>query len=631
MQSDHWRQQSTLSAPPPFVFGLVLFSASCSLFYNGNAHYLYELSIAAAFIALAASLHATSGRVMTISFLGLFLTAFVVWSGLSVFWSQVPYVSLVDFGALATAFAIYLIARLSRAGDTPIPASLILVPIGGTIMSAMLAQYFMGFEPRAMFLNRNSAAALVNLAWPMVAIGFIRSNPGQFRAPILVGLLAAMFLAIGLTGSRGATVAAVAGLLILSAAGIFRFRAGRATIIIIIVALTSLLLSSILLEGAESGSIRSLADPGSAGASRFTIWAAAWDMIREAPLLGYGPGVFFLAYPAFRLPADRSAGFFVHNDYLEFWLERGLPGLVLFLGIAIAALWLCMRYIRDNRAPDTHTSTHEGLMIATFTALSTAAVHGVFSYNLQLMPFLILACLLIAEFEHASSQSGPIRILIPPLQRPAAVIMLAAAALVPIWQGATHALYFNKVEAGIKTYSKRDFATAADEFARARAIWSLPDSAWYLQANTHLTALDQASNVPVHVRDRLVRRALALLAEAKARNPLRPGTPLVLGLLRAKYPDSAPGSARDAFRHALRIDPRSIEARYALSQLLERSGEHAAAVELIREGLHFRYPPRADVQPLVRRLTELRRVSRNSEDGFRAGERLLTPKDLNPE
>ena len=28
-----------------------------------------------------------------------------------------------------------------------------------------------------------------------------------------------------------------------------------------------------------------------------------------------------------------SAGFFVHNDYLQMWIETGLPGLLLFLGV----------------------------------------------------------------------------------------------------------------------------------------------------------------------------------------------------------------------------------------------------------------------------------------------------------
>lgn len=135
-----------------------------------------------------------------------------------------------------------------------------------------------------------------------------------------------------------------------------------------------------------AGRLASLGDPGAAGSSRWPIWRATWALIQEAPWLGHGPGTFFQAYAAYRLPTDGTAGFFAHNDYLQYLAERGLPGLLLLLALAAGCAWLYMRGLRD-RAP--------------VAALAGAAVHTLFSYNLHIMPFVIVFGIAIAALETA--------------------------------------------------------------------------------------------------------------------------------------------------------------------------------------------------------------------------------------
>ncbi len=55
--------------------------------------------------------------------------------------------------------------------------------------------------------------------------------------------------------------------------------------------------------------------------SRFTTWHEAWEMILEQPFLGYHVGYF----------GEHGNSPWVHNWYLEAWLEHGLIGLLLFL------------------------------------------------------------------------------------------------------------------------------------------------------------------------------------------------------------------------------------------------------------------------------------------------------------
>ena len=62
---------------------------------------------------------------------------------------------------------------------------------------------------------------------------------------------------------------------------------------------------------------------------RFLIWSEAWRYIVDAPLMGYGPGasqwVMCATYNEWNLPN------YVHNEYLQMWLDYGLIGVILMV------------------------------------------------------------------------------------------------------------------------------------------------------------------------------------------------------------------------------------------------------------------------------------------------------------
>lgn len=66
---------------------------------------------------------------------------------------------------------------------------------------------------------------------------------------------------------------------------------------------------------------------------RFKIWSEAWRYITEAPFMGYGPGssqwVLSATYNEWHLPN------FVHNEYLQMWLDYGIIGMLLMLVVFI--------------------------------------------------------------------------------------------------------------------------------------------------------------------------------------------------------------------------------------------------------------------------------------------------------
>lgn len=81
-------------------------------------------------------------------------------------------------------------------------------------------------------------------------------------------------------------------------------------------------------------------------AQRFASWRAAWQLWRDYPLLGVGPGGFFWRYPAYTLenaaldPNLRHP----HNLWLEFAASWGLVGLG-WLGALLGALWRQLRQL----------------------------------------------------------------------------------------------------------------------------------------------------------------------------------------------------------------------------------------------------------------------------------------------
>ncbi len=76
---------------------------------------------------------------------------------------------------------------------------------------------------------------------------------------------------------------------------------------------------------------------------RFYRWIAGYRMMKERPLLGYGPANFYAFYRPFAVTSfttyvsdneDRSG---IHNYYLMLLVEQGFPGLIIFIGLVLAA------------------------------------------------------------------------------------------------------------------------------------------------------------------------------------------------------------------------------------------------------------------------------------------------------
>ena len=77
--------------------------------------------------------------------------------------------------------------------------------------------------------------------------------------------------------------------------------------------------------------------------ARFDYWRAAVRTTQEHPIVGTGPGTFFIAYERVRA-RDSEPTRLTHNDYLEQASDSGIPALLLYAGFVVGSLaWLASR------------------------------------------------------------------------------------------------------------------------------------------------------------------------------------------------------------------------------------------------------------------------------------------------
>jgi len=89
---------------------------------------------------------------------------------------------------------------------------------------------------------------------------------------------------------------------------------------------------------------------------RIVIWRYTLRMISDAPLLGVGAGNWKLLAPGYYDPDYMKTYYHnwrrPHNDFLLVLAEKGVPGLLAFLGFFLSAAWYALRVIREQESPE---------------------------------------------------------------------------------------------------------------------------------------------------------------------------------------------------------------------------------------------------------------------------------------
>ncbi len=464
----------------------------------------------------------------------------------------------------------------------------------GTLLLALLVllgllQFYFGFlrlstnpqRAAATFITPNSFATAINLfLLPLLALA--ASGRGGWKA-----FLAALWLYAGLlaTESRGGWVALIAGLGFIAAwFGPRRPRESWQPVLKLIAALAAVtavfIAASVETPGAGAGKAFGETVVSRGTSLRSEIYDVALGLIAERPLSGYGADMFRFLYEM-RKPVsmdNEHTYLFVHNDYLQIWLEFGIVGLLLLVAVVIAALASILRARRGDPV--------DPLPLACGAALSGVLVHALVDFPLYL-PFmlLLLGCWLGALATREGGADLP------------APVLRAGARLRPLF---TPMISGALVVAALAWLAQPMLADAAGRKAVSELLSGKADGALYWQSvarrleprnGAHYWVegviwRDQA----VDIRDKaLMAKADMLFAEGMREDPYQIANFLERARTRRKHPDLFDGRSErevlDWTGEALRLRPYSLLAQAERARALDYVGRTGEAERIARQML----------------------------------------------
>jgi tetratricopeptide (TPR) repeat protein len=158
--------------------------------------------------------------------------------------------------------------------------------------------------------------------------------------------------------------------------------------------------------------------------SKFSAWAASYDVIAAQPLVGVGRGAFDAAFPAFHPASAFNRYAFVENEYLQAVLDWGVPG---FLLIGAALAWLLVAVGHRWRADAANVGVLGGLV--------AVGAHSLVDFGLELpglaTPVLLAVAALVPGRTRELRAGQRARLLVPRLTVVATGATLVVIAALP--------------------------------------------------------------------------------------------------------------------------------------------------------------------------------------------------------
>ncbi len=609
-------------AIPAAVFVALVFS----VFFIGTNIEVFSAALGSLSLAVVVALWNGYRTGFTVPRTTLTVTLLLFWAWLAVtlFWSPVPFVSVTLFwwlSALPLAFWLYVLLPNRQQAWPWFAATALLLGVG-LALAGIFQLLVLKLRSSAAFLDVNTQAALLMFIALPTGGYFLRlhavERPDARKAMLLASLIFLLVYGLMITASRGGILAFFGGM------GLLLWMVGRRIptrvhfIFAGIVGLAFLLanLSPIDIgRGTLVERALSLTNPFdvNVGGGRIVIWKQSWRLLFEhSPVWGIGLGLYSLIWPPYRDPADGSGGYFTHNDYLQIWIEAGLPGLLLLLVFQASVFWMVWHAWRNSHI----TSAAHVEIAGLFAGFAAVSAHSFLQYNFYIIPILVLCGLLLGRIQDLSVTPGsdtPVWSLHPSkyfTQRGYRLIV-AIGALLPIG-------YFSAI--GLSSYfiarsSPLAWEGRIEEAERAlvlaQRLWPDSDTPRFGRADLYRhVLLSAASPLSNEKRQTLFQGAETLLVEAEQRNPYRPHIFLVRGQLYELGPELAgahwKSKTEQAYQRALQLEPRYYRARLNYARFLLGQGLEREARLILEDGMRYQYLSVADVLPYFGLTAQLR-------------------------
>lgn len=617
--------QAAYVAPISALF--VACALGLAVFYHGPELPLLASAqfLLVAWLALSLTYSYESGVRLPITPMSITLTLFWMWLGISLLWSSVLVTSVINFwwvGSLVLVFWAYTLSP-ERERVWFFVSRFALIGALALCGYALIQLFLWGEPPRATFINIHSFAALMMLIALSLG-GYFLIAWQQGSAPrVLYALGACLFVlyfTIASTGGRGTTLSIALSLTLFA---ILARRAvdrrGLFTLIGIVVG--SYAAANLWLHGGVEDRMATLADPASAAFPRLLIWRGSWELLQQHPLWGIGLGTYYLAWPPFRDPTDATLGFFVHNDYLQIWIEAGLPALLLLLAAFASVAFLLLRLLRHAHTPAVLRLEALGL----FAGLLAVAAHSFLDFNLYILSISVTAGLVLGRFHECVTQviRPRTRTILPTraVRRPAYRLIVALVALFPLSYFVAFGLSDYLYKRGYDEAAAGELIEADNSFTWAERLLPRDDKVLTMHADLYRHVMNRIPQADSRERRALYETALALLDEAQSADPYRALVHVVRGRILKDNPTLTGGDWRprveSEFIKAIKLNPRFFAPRMEYAQLLLEDGRPREAYRIVDAGVdHWYYPN----EPLLAYYRFSAQLARNVGETARAAE-----------
>lgn len=334
------------------------------------------------------------------------LYAYLVWMALTCITSEYPLVSLKFLLTRMWFIASFYFLAIHMFGDYSKIRKFLLFyifPLMIVILYTVIRHSFYGFDKDSahwvmepLFKDHTSYGAVLAMFFPII-IGLLLEKNMNLLLKVLLGISFAI-LVVGLIFSytRAAWISIIAAALILV------FLILKIKIKTILLATT--VAGAFLLLGWEDiavsleqnkqessdnldehvSSISNVTSDAS-NLERLNRWNCAFEMFKERPIVGWGPGTYQFVYAPFQRSKDRTIistnqgnGGNAHSEYLGPLCEEGFMGTILFFAILASVSHLAFRLfftIHEHRLKIIVASVYLGLM--------TYFIHGVLNNYLD--------------------------------------------------------------------------------------------------------------------------------------------------------------------------------------------------------------------------------------------------------
>ncbi len=315
--------------------------------------------------------------------------------------------------------------------------------------------------------------------------------------------------------------------------------------------------------------------------NRLAIWKGTWQMIKDHPLLGTGIGSFYQYYPEYQPPEDNDETYLAHSDPLQFWVELGVLGPLLFYAFIIAAAMRTFAALKKTKG-DKEKASSRIVIVTVFCALLAAVVHTHVSFNFYNLNILMLIGLMLAVWFITTGRvlGEEARVTAMPSGAPALnKILLALPFLMTGWLfasliGGEH--FVDKARDELYSQQMMPFANSINQ---AERISLGMNSRLYLFAvNVPMAILtDRQSTLLPDQQKNLYDQVVGYMNKVLRINPRTASAYYYLARVQDLVkPEVIPGgtkSQEEFYKEALKIEPLHLGARLALYKLYRAQGK----------------------------------------------------------